>query len=101
ARAAGERQRRWRNLGRRIRRHLLERARRERGEDAVLDAPERIAHTALRILAAVLRLGRAGGYGERTVNRLDDVGDGNRACASGEPVAAARALVRRQQAAPG
>ena len=70
-----------------------ERAGRERRQDAILDAPERIADAALRVLTAVLRFGRAGGDGQRPVDRLDDVRDGNRARAAREAVAAARALV--------
>ena len=56
-----------------------ERAGRQRREDAVLDAPERIADAALGELPAVLGFGRAGGHGQRTVDRLDDVGDRDRA----------------------
>ncbi len=54
---------------------LLQRAGGERRQDAVLDAPERIADAALRVLAAVLGFGRAGGHRQRPVDRLDDVGD--------------------------
>ena len=45
-------------------------------------------------------VGRAGGDGDRTVDRLNDVGDRNLRRPARQLIAAARALVRRQQPAP-
>ena len=79
--------------------NLLQRARRERREDAVLDLPERIATLHFMNCSHSSRLGRARRDRQRAVDRLDDVG--HRDLRVGEPqaVAAARPLVRGQQAA--
>src|SRR5579864_1698870 len=76
-----------------------ERAGRKRGEDPILDAPERVADVAFRELLAVVVVRRAGGDGQGPLNRLDDIGDRNRRRGSRQRVAATRPLVRRQQAA--
>src|SRR5215218_2798811 len=80
---------RWRTRG-----NLLQRAGRQGGDDAVLDAPQRIADAALRILPAAVRLGRACCYGQRPIDRLDDIGHRDGGRGAPETVAAARALVR-------
>ena len=83
-----------------VRRDLLQRTGRQCRDDPILDLPERIANAALRILSAVLRLGRTGGHGQRSVDRLDDVGDRDLRHRPRQPIAAARSLVRGEQPAP-
>ena len=75
---APEARRRDRLLGRWFGCDSLRGAGRQGGKNPVLDSPQGIAHAALRVLSAVLRLGRARGDGQRPVDRLDDVGDRDR-----------------------
>jgi hypothetical protein len=75
-----------------------ERATRQRSEDAVLDSPERVPHVALGVLVAGVIVGRARGHGERTIDGLDDVGHRHQRGGPRELVAAARPLMRHQQA---
>ena len=53
------------------------------------------------VLVAVLRLGRAGGDRQRSVNRLDDVGGRDDGGGPRQAVAAARALMRGHESAAG
>src|SRR5262245_28234846 len=65
------------DLNRLVGRELGDRAAAERIEDALPHAPQRIADVALGVLVARAFVGRAGGDGDRTVDRFDDVGHGN------------------------
>ena len=64
----------------------------ERIRSLIRHSGSRTLHFA--ILPALLGFGRAGGHRQRAVDRLDDVGDRDRAVGLRQPVAAARALVR-------
>ena len=81
--------------------NLLQRASRERRDDPVLDLPQRVPHAALRVLAAVLVLGRTGGDRQRAVDRLDDVGNRDPGHRPREAIAAPRPLVRGHQMVAG
>ena len=61
--------------------------------------PQRIPDVALRVLLAGALVGRARGHGHRTVDRLNHVGDRDQRRHARQLIAAARALVRRQQTA--
>ena len=66
-----------------VHRHLVDGTGRERAEDPLADLPERVAHVAVGELAAALAVGRAGGDGQRPVDRLDHVGDRDRVASRG------------------
>ena len=88
------------DLPRGVRRQLGDRALAKRRQNPLANTPERIAHVTLRKLLALAVVGRrTGGHRHRAVDRLNHVGDRNLPRRPRQLIAAARALVRRQQPA--
>src|SRR5262249_12455830 len=79
---------------------LRDRALAERRKNPLAHAPQRGANVAFpELLAGGAFVGRTGRDGNRAVDGLDDIGDGNLLGCTSELIAPARALLRRQEAA--
>src|SRR5215467_6903043 len=89
----------WRR--RYVRCELSDRAFAERAQDPLANPPQWIADVALRILLALLALvRRACGDGHWTIDRLNDVRNGNLRGHARQLIAAARSLLGREKPTP-
>src|SRR5215467_3884499 len=89
----------WRR--RYVRCELSDRAFAERAQNPLANSPQWIAHVALRILLALLALvRRARGDGNWTVDRLNDVRNGNLRRYARQLVPTSRSLLGREKPAP-